>query len=122
MRVFTIGFGTTHPAALVCDGTQFGGFGGFSAIAGTVGGRNPLSVDEDALKMIAGTTHGKYYRAQQADQLQHAFRDLPSTITVVYKRLDIADWFAGVGGLLIAIAVALSLWWNQARRPQRRAQ
>jgi len=122
VRVFTIGFGTTHPAALVCDGTQFGGFGGFSAIAGTVGGRNPLSVDEDALKMIAGTTHGKYYRAQQADQLQHAFRDLPSTITVVYKRLDIADWFAGAGGLLIAIAVALSLWWNQARRPQRRAQ
>jgi Ca-activated chloride channel homolog len=121
VRVFTIGFGTTRPAALVCDGTQFGGFGGFSAIAGTIGGRNPLSVDEDALKLIAGTTSGRYYHAQQAAQLQHAFRDLPSTITVVYKRLDIADWFAGAGGLLIAIAVALSLWWNQARRPPRRA-
>ena len=124
VRVFTIGFGTTRPAPLVCDGSQFGGFGGFGGfgvIGGTAGGRNPLSVDEDALKLIAGTTNAKYYRAQQADQLQHAFRDLPSTITVVYKRLDIADWFAGAGGLLIAIAVALSLWWNQARRPPRRA-
>ena len=120
VRVFTIGFGTTRPAPLVCDGSQFGGFGGFGVIGGTAGGRNPLSVDEDALKLIAGTTNAKYYRAQQADQLQHAFRDLPSTITVVYKRLDIADWFAGAGGLLIAIAVALSLWWSQVRRPPRR--
>jgi Ca-activated chloride channel family protein len=120
VRIFTIGFGTTRPAPLVCDGSQFGGFGGFAAIGGTVGGRNPLSVDEDTLKRIAGTTSGKYYRAQQAVQLQHAFRDLPSTITIVYKRLDIAAWFAGAGGLLITIAVALSLWWNQARRPPRR--
>jgi Ca-activated chloride channel family protein len=121
VRVYTIGFGTTRPAPLVCDGSQFGGFGGFGAIGGTSGGRSPLSVDEDALKRIAGTTSGKYYRAQQAAQLQNAFRDLPSTITIVYKRLDIADWFAGAGGLLIAIAVVLSLWWNQARRPPRRA-
>jgi Ca-activated chloride channel family protein len=120
VRVFTIGFGTTRPASLVCDGSQFGGFGGFGVIGGTVGGRNPLSVDEDPLKVIAATTRGKYYRAQQANQLQHAFRDLPSSITVVYKRTDIAAWFAGAGGLLIAIAVALSLWWNQARRPPRR--
>src|SRR5215472_4936634 len=119
VRVYTIGFGTTRPAPLVCDRTQFGGFGGF-AIAGSVGGRNPLSVDEDALIQIAGTTKGKYYRAQQANQLQSAFRDLPSTITVVYKRTDIAAWFAGAGGLLIAIAVALSLWWSQVRRPPRR--
>jgi Ca-activated chloride channel family protein len=120
VRVYTIGFGTTRPAPLVCDGTQFGGFGGFGAIGGTIGGRNPLSVDEGALKQIAGTTKGKFYRAQQANQLQNAFRDLPSTITIVYKRLDIAAWFAGAGGLLVAIAVALSLWWNQARRPPRR--
>jgi Ca-activated chloride channel homolog len=120
VRVYTIGFGTTRPAPLVCDGSQFGGFGGFSAIGGTVGGRNPLSVDEDALKRIAGTTNGKFYRAPQAPQLQHAFRELPNTITIVYKQLDIAAWFAGAGGLLIAIAVALSLWWNQARRPPRR--
>ena len=121
VRVYTIGFGTTRPAPLVCDGSQFGGFGGFGVIGGTVGGRNPLSVDEDALRQIAATTRGKYYRAQQANQLQNAFGDLPSTITVVYKRTDIAAWFAGAGGLLIAIAVALSLWWNQARRPPRRA-
>jgi Ca-activated chloride channel family protein len=120
VRVYTIGFGTTHPETLECAGSEFNGFTGVSGF-GTNDGRNPLSVDEDALKRIAATTGAKYYRAQQGGQLQNAFRDLPSTITVVYKRTDIAAWFAGAGGLLIAIAVALSLWWNQARRPPRRA-
>src|SRR5262245_18233885 len=42
VRVFTIGFGTTHPAPLVCDGSQFGGFSGFSGVGG---GRNPTLPD-----------------------------------------------------------------------------
>jgi Ca-activated chloride channel homolog len=33
--------------------------------------------------------------------------------------MDLAAWFAAGGGLLIAAAVALSLWWNRtpARAP-----
>jgi Ca-activated chloride channel family protein len=30
--------------------------------------------------------------------------------------MDIASWFAAGGGLLIAAAVALSLWWNRTQR------
>ena len=30
------------------------------------------------------------------------------------KQVDIAAAFAALGGLLIAVAVALSLWWNRA--------
>jgi Ca-activated chloride channel homolog len=113
VRVFTIGFGTTHPGPLVCDGPQFGGFGGL----GFGGGRNPLVADDAALKRIAGTTGATFYRAQNAGQLQDALAGLPGTFTIIHKRLDIAAWFAGAGGLLIATAVALSLWWNRTRRP-----
>jgi Ca-activated chloride channel homolog len=114
VRVFTIGFGTTHPAPLVCQGSQFGGFSGFGGFAG---GRNPLVADDGALKRIAGTTGAKFYRAQNADQLQSALAVLPGKFTIIHKHLDIAAWFAAVGGLLIATAVALSFWWNRTRRP-----
>ena len=114
VRVFTIGFGTTHPAPLVCDGLQYGGgFGGF----GGFGGRNPLIADDAALKRIAATTGATFYRAQNAGQLQGALANLPGTFTVVHKHVNIAAWLASVGGLLIATAVALSLWWNRTRRP-----
>ena len=64
---------------------------------------------------MASTTGGHYYRAVDAGQLQSALRDLPSTITVAHKHVDIADAFAGIGGLLVALAVGLSLWWNRVR-------
>jgi Ca-activated chloride channel family protein len=115
VRVFTIGFGTTHPAPLVCDGLQYGG--GFSGFGGFGGGHNPLIADYAALKQIAATTGATFYRAQNADQLQGALANLPGTFTIIHKHVDIAAWLAGAGGLLIAIAVALSLWWNRARRP-----
>ena len=114
VRVFTIGFGTTHPAPLVCAGSQFGGFGGFG---GFIGGHNPLVADDAALKRIAATTGATFYRAQDAGQLQDALSNLPGTFTIIHKHVDIAAWLAGAGGLLVAIAVALSLWWNRARRP-----
>ena len=128
LRVYTIGFGTTTPAPLVCDPSQigdggggfgggFGGGGNFSG--GGFGGRDPGgyngSIDEDALKQVASSTGAQYYRAQNADQLQKALADLPRTITVAHKKVDIADVFAGIGGLLVASAVGLSLWWSRVR-------
>ena len=82
-------------------------------------GRNPLVIDEDALQDVAETTGGQYYRAESADQLQEALGDLPSHVTVVTQHVDIASWFAAVGGLLVAAALALSLWWNRVRTPGR---
>jgi Ca-activated chloride channel homolog len=67
---------------------------------------------------VAEITGGQYYKAESADQLQTALGDLPSQLTVVNKHVDIASWFAGAGGLLVAIVVGLSLWWNRVRRPR----
>ena len=130
VRVFTIGYGTDNPATLECGPGQFGGFGGGGGTGGggfsggTGGGStaagNPFEADYGALMQISKTTGGTFYRAQDAGQLNSALDHLPAAFTIVRKQLDLAAWFAAGGGLLIAAAVALSLWWNRARRPRPR--
>jgi Ca-activated chloride channel family protein len=130
VRVYTIGFGTTTPTEMVCDPSQVGGGGnfgggggfgrggGFGFGGGRDGGVNPLIIDEGALRQVASTTGGHYYRAKDAGQLNSALKNLPSTITVARKHVDLADTFAWIGGLLAVLAIALSLWWNRVRRPR----
>ncbi len=128
LRVYTIGFGTTTPAPMVCDAAQIGDgrgggrFGGGGPFGGGPfgggrfgGGSNPLVADYDALRQVATTTGGQFYSAKDAVQLQTALADLPKAITVTHEHRDLAAWFAGFGGLLIAAAVTLSLWWNRVR-------
>jgi Ca-activated chloride channel family protein len=121
VRVFTIGYGTDNPAPLVCDSSQFGGFGGGGGVGGssTGGAGNPLSADYGALQKISKTTGAASYRAASASQLSSVLGRLPAEFTVVHKNEDIAAGFAALGGLLVAVAVALSLWWNRARSPAR---
>jgi Ca-activated chloride channel family protein len=126
VRVFTIGYGTDNPAPLACSSDQFGGFGslgggGGGGGGGGFGGRggvggNPFDADYGALMRISKTTGGRFYRAQDSDQLATALARLPAAFTIVRKHMDIASWFAAGGGLLIAAAVALSLWWNRTHR------
>jgi Ca-activated chloride channel homolog len=122
VRVFTIGYGTDNPAPLACSSSQFGGFGGgnfggFGGFGGRPGGAgNPFDADYGALMQISRTTGGTFYRAQDAGQLSRALARLPAAFTIVRKHLDLASWFAAGGGLLIAAAVGLSLWWNRTRR------
>jgi len=127
LRVFTIGFGTTTPTRMACTGQQAGGwagggggggYGGGGYGGGGGGGRSPLVIDEDALESVARTTGGTYYRAENADQLADALGDLPTHVTVVRRNVDVASWFAGGGGLLVVLALGLSLWWNRVRTPK----
>ena len=119
VRVFTIGYGTDNPAALSCSDTQFGGFGGGGfggGGGGGGGGGTAFDADYAALMQIAKATGGTFFRAQDASQLSSALAKLPAAFTIVHKQVDIAAAFAALGGLLIAVAVALSLWWNRTRR------
>ena len=121
VRVYTIGYGTDNPAELACNATQFGGFsGGLGSFSGPAGSGNPFDADYPALMQISKATGGSFYRAQDASQLSSALARLPAAFTIVHKHVDIAALFAAFGGLLIAVAVALSLWWNRARPPASR--
>jgi Ca-activated chloride channel family protein len=120
VRVDTIGYGTDNPAELECGTTQFGGFGGGGLAGGGGGGNtagNPFDADYAALQQISKTSGGTFFRAQDAGQLSRALDTLPAAFTIVHKQVDIAAAFAALGGLFIAVAVGLSLWWNRVRRP-----
>src|SRR5512146_2113107 len=121
VRVFTIGYGTSRPAPLACSPAQFGGFGAFQSGSGFTGSAGEFNADYNALQNISRATGGKFYRAQDAKELSSALSRLPDAFTIVFRHIDIASWFAGAGGLLIAIAVLLSLWWNRSRQPARPA-
>jgi Ca-activated chloride channel family protein len=118
VRVFTIGYGTANPAPLACSSSQFSGLGGFGGgnFSGPGGGGNPFVADYAALQQIARTTGGTFYRAQDASELNSALSKLPGALTIIRKHEDLGSWFAAGGGLLVAAAMALSLWWNRTRR------
>ena len=116
VRVYTIGYGTDNPAPLACGSGQFGGFGGYFGGGGGSGrGGNSFDADYGALMQISHTTGGTFFRAQDASQLSSALAKLPAAFTVVRKRVDIAAGFATLGGLLIAVALAVSLWQGRPR-------
>ena len=122
VRIYTIGFGTTQPAPFVCSPDQIGsgsfGFGGGQGRGfgggGFGNGRNPQTIDEDALNQVASITGGKYFQAKDAKELNDVFMNLPNSIVLQHKHQEITVWFALVGALFVLIAVGLAQWWNRS--------
>jgi Ca-activated chloride channel family protein len=117
VRVYPIGFGTTRPVSLVCTPQQQGGvdsglprWGG----PGTLGrdGRNFLVIDEPALKEVAATTGGEYFRASSADQLQGVLDDLPGQVRGERRQVELSPALVGLGLLAVLAAVGLSVRWR----------
>lgn len=121
VRVYTIGFGTENPTALVCSAAQLGaggfdgGPGGGPGNGGFGGGnrRNFLIRDEATLKAVAAATGGTYYAAEDAEQLRDVFAKLPSDIQNQHEEHEISAWFVLAGALLVVGALGLSLRWNR---------
>jgi Ca-activated chloride channel family protein len=97
-------------------GQRGGGFGGFGG-----GGRRSQEIDEAALNQVADTTGGRYFRAQDADQLSKVLGDLPRDIGLHKENVEITVWFVLAAALLAFSGVGLALWWNRGPRlPARR--
>jgi Ca-activated chloride channel family protein len=125
VRIFTIGFGTSQPAAMVCTREQLGGAaigdsafrggGGFAGGGfggggfGGGGGRSPLVADEETLQAIADETGGLYYRAEDTEQLQQVFTDLPKDVVIQKEELEVSAVFAAIGALFAAAAIGASI-------------
>jgi Ca-activated chloride channel family protein len=119
LRVYTIGFGTTRPSPMVCTADQVSGdaFGQFQRGGGGFGGRGAgrvKEIDEDALTKVADETGGRYFRAEDADQLSDVLSDLPREIGLRRQDVEITFWFVLAGVLLAFTGVGLALWWNRA--------
>ncbi|MEJ2487266.1 MAG: VWA domain-containing protein [Anaerolineales bacterium] len=126
VRIYTIGFGSDNPQQLVCSSEQLGsdifggGFGfdpggGFGGGRGFGGGgfRRFLLLDEDTLQGMADITGGKYFRAENAEQLFDIFVDLPSEIVLQKEFLEISVFFTMFGAVFAILAAALSFKWHR---------
>jgi Ca-activated chloride channel family protein len=126
VRIFTIGFGTTTPSQMVCTADQVSGgdsaFGGFprGGGGGFGGSRRYQEIDEDALNKVADVTGGRYFRAQDADQLSDVLGNLPRDIGLHKENVEITVWFVLAGVLLAFTGVGLALWWNRGPAAVRR--
>ncbi|GIE84407.1 VWA domain-containing protein [Actinoplanes regularis] len=120
VRVFTIGFGTTEPSQMICTADQLSGDtfmgGGFGGGGFGGGGRGRVQeIDEEALTRVADLTGGRYFKAQDADELNGVLGDLPKEIGLHKENVEISFWFVLAGALLVVTGVGLSLWWNRPR-------
>jgi Ca-activated chloride channel family protein len=107
VRVYTIGFGTEAGSA------QFGGGGSFGGGPSQGGGRGfRRGIDEETLKQIADMTDASYYAASSADELLKVFEELPTYLITKSEVMEISVAFAGLGALLVALAIGLSLRWH----------
>jgi Ca-activated chloride channel family protein len=121
VRVYTIGFGTTSPTEMICTRDQlgsdvFGGGcgGGFGGLGGGGGNfRQFLVIDEPTLQAVADMTGGSYFRAENAEQLQEIFQDLPTQIVVQKESVEISVLFLALGAIGLTVAAVLSLKWNR---------
>ncbi len=113
IRIYTIGYGTAGGTLSLNDiqPQDGGGFGNFFG-GGQGGGRIRTGIDEATLKEIAKMTGGEYYSATSADELNNVFRSLPTYLISKHEVIEISVFFAAIGALLAAAAIALAMIWH----------
>jgi Ca-activated chloride channel homolog len=94
IKIFTVGIGTT-------DGE----------IMGFEGWRMRVRLDEETLKAIANTTHGEYFYAGTAAELNRIYRSMNSRFVMEKKETEITALVSAVAAVLAIIAALLSLLW-----------
>ena len=120
VQVYTIGFGTTDAAVLMCSEAQLGGDemsqrigrGGFGRMGGNFGGGNFLSLDEATLSRIADITGAEYYPAGSADELFEVFSTIPVQFEQKKVRMEVSAVLTAISALLALTALVLGLRWS----------
>jgi Ca-activated chloride channel homolog len=94
VRVYTVGVGTPEGKII--------GFEGWSM---------RVRLDEETLKQIATITHGEYFYAGNAVDLNKVYQTLNAKLVLERKKTEITALFAGLAALLAVVSAALSLAW-----------
>jgi Ca-activated chloride channel family protein len=117
VRIYPIGFGTLNPTTLVCTREQLGGTEqdmprwGLGRSMGR-DGRNFLRLDEEALRQVAETTGGTYFRASSADQLSGVLTDLPRPVESQLRQVELSAGLVAAAAAALLVGVALSVRWK----------
>jgi Ca-activated chloride channel family protein len=94
VRVFTVGIGTTRGETL--------GFEGWSM---------RVHLDEGTLKEVANMTHGEYFYAGTATDLNKVYMTLNSKLVLEKKDMEITALFSAVAAVTGLVSALLSLLW-----------
>ncbi|MDE2147287.1 MAG: VWA domain-containing protein [Burkholderiales bacterium] len=94
VRVYTVGVGTAEGAVISFEGW-----------------RMRVRLDEETLEQIALLTHGEYFNAATAEDLEQVYRTLGARMVVERRETEVTALFAAAGALLVLLAAGLSLWW-----------
>lgn len=113
VRIYSIGFGTTHSAIMDCwnpfpeDPSSSPGFE--SRVGGGSFGNAP---DEATLQQIARMTGGEFYSATSAADLHAVFQELHSYVAMANKSIEVSVFFAAAGAMLAMAAFVFSVLWH----------
>jgi Ca-activated chloride channel family protein len=94
VRIFTVGVGTPEGKII--------GFEGWSM---------RVRLDEETLKQIATITHGEYFYAGNALDLNKVYQTLNAKLVLERKKTEVTALFAAVAALFALVSAALSLAW-----------
>lgn len=94
IRVYTVGIGTKSGENINFEGWSM-----------------RVRLDEETLKNISVLTHGEYYFAGTAEDLNKVYSGLSSRMVVERKETEISALFAALSVLLSVLAAGLSVWW-----------
>ena len=128
VRVYTIGYGTTHPGPLRCSPQQGGfyfsqgNFGGGGVGGGGGGGGNgglgfggasfPLVADLPPLREVSRLTGAASYTARDESELRKVFANLPKHIVVSTEHHEVSAMFAALGALFALAAFGAAIRWS----------
>lgn len=94
VRIFTVGIGTPE-----------------GEIMGFEGWRMRVRLDEETLKGIASATHGEYFYAGTAAELNQIYKTMNSRFVMEKKETEVTALVSAVAAVLAIIAALLSLVW-----------
>jgi Ca-activated chloride channel family protein len=94
VRIFTVGVGTPEGKII--------GFEGWSM---------RVRLDEETLKQIATITHGEYFYAGNALDLNKVYQTLNAKLVMERKKTEVTALFSAVAALFALLSAALSLAW-----------
>jgi Ca-activated chloride channel family protein len=93
------------PVYTVGVGTQAG------ELIGAEGWSMRVRLDEQALKTIANLTHGEYFYAGTAPDLQKIYQNLNSKLFFEKKETEITALFSAAAAIVVLLSAFLSLLW-----------
>jgi Ca-activated chloride channel homolog len=83
----------------------------FGTESGTLGGREAVPVDKDALREIADETRGRFFEATSEEELGAVYAEIETRVAYRSVQREISMWFVGAAVVVALLTALLSLAW-----------